>query len=106
MSEAETRMTPRMAGVLGAGVAGKEAAQAVAEKDDIGGVGVQARGVGWVAEIGDGSLHVLDAVGEGEVAGGAPGAAVVEEKNVPSGAADVLERGRGCARCREIHGAG
>jgi hypothetical protein len=46
--------------------------------------------MGGVAQIGDGGLGVFDGVGEGEVAGGAPGAAVVEVDDVPAITADGL----------------
>ena len=77
-------------GVLRADVAGHEAAHAVADEDDVGGVGAELFRVGGVAQIGDGGLGVFDGVGEGEVAGRAPGAAVVEVDDVPAVAADGL----------------
>jgi len=77
-------------GVVGGDVAGHEAAHAVADEDDVGGVGAETLCVGRVAHVGDSGLGVFDGVGEGEVAGRAPGAAIVEVENVPSGAADGL----------------
>jgi hypothetical protein len=77
-------------GILRSGVAGHESAHAVADKNDVGGVGSELFRVGSVAQIGDGGLRVFNRVGEGEVAGGAPGAAVVEVEDVPAVAADGL----------------
>ena len=56
-------------GILRGGVAGEEAAHAVADEDEVGGIGAEAAGVGGIAEVGEGGLGVLDGVGEGEVAG-------------------------------------
>ena len=56
-------------GVLRADVAGHEAAHAVADENDVGGVGAELFRVGGVAQVGDGGLRVLNGVGEGEVAG-------------------------------------
>jgi len=77
-------------GVLRGGVAGYEAAHAVTDEDDVGGVGAELFRVGWVAQVGDGGLRVFDGVGEGEVAGRAPGAAIVEVDDVPTVAANGL----------------
>jgi len=77
-------------GILRANVAGHEAAHTVADEDDVGGVGAEFFRVGGIAQIGDGGLGVFDGVGEGEVAGGAPGAAVVEVDDVPAVAANGL----------------
>jgi len=69
---------------------GHEASHAVADEDEVGGVDAEFFGVGRVAQIGDGGLDVFDAVGEGEVAGRTPGAAVVEVEDVPARAANGL----------------
>jgi hypothetical protein len=76
--------------VLRADVAGHESAHAVADEDDVGGIGAELARVGGVAQVSDGGLRVFDGVGEGEVAGRAPGAAVVEVDDVPAIAADGL----------------
>ena len=77
-------------GVVRAGDSGDHAAHAVADEDEVVRVGAEAGGVGGIAEVGDGGVGVFDGVGEGEVAGGAPGAAVVEEEDVVAGAAEGL----------------
>jgi hypothetical protein len=77
-------------GILRGGVACDEAAHAVAEEDDVVGVGAEFFGVDGIAQVGDGGLCVLDGVGEGEVAGRAPGAAIVEEEDVVAVAAEGL----------------
>ena len=53
-------------------------------------IGAQVIGVGGIAHVGDGGLRIFDAVGEGEIAGRAPGAAIVEVEDVPAGAAQGL----------------
>src|SRR5260370_15392482 len=60
------------------------------DENEKGRVGAEFARVGGVAQVGDGGLSVFDGVGEGEVAGGAPGAAVVEVDDVPAVAADGL----------------
>ena len=75
---------------LCADVSGHEAAHTVADENDVGGVGAEFARVGGVAQVGDGGLRVFDGVSEGEVAGRAPGAAVVEVNDVPTVAADGL----------------
>ncbi len=77
-------------GVVGGDDGGDHAAHGVSGEDDASGVGAEVDGVGGVAEVGDGGVDVFDGVGEGEVAGAAPGAAVVEEEDVVAGAAEGL----------------
>ena len=62
----------------------------MADENDVRRVGVEFLRISRIANVGDGGLHVFDGVGEGEVAGRAPGAAVVEVDDVPTGAADGL----------------
>ena len=81
---------PGIPGVPGAKDGGEHAAHGVSGEDDGVGVGAEFGGVGGGAEVADGGLHVFDAVGEGEVAGATPGAAVVEEEDVVAGAAEGL----------------
>ena len=76
--------------ILRGGVSGHESAHAVADEDDVGGVGAELFRVGGIAQVGDGGLGVFDGVGEGEVAGRTPGAAIVEVDDVPAVAANGL----------------
>ena len=69
---------------------GHEASHAVTDEDEVGGVDAELFSVGGITQIGDGGLDVFDAVGEGEVAGRAPGAAVVEVEDVPASATNGL----------------
>ena len=77
-------------GVAGGYVGGDHASHGVADEDDGFGIGAELLCVDGVAEPGEGSFGVLDAVGEGEGARSAPGAAVVEVEYVPTGASDGL----------------
>ena len=53
-------------------------------------VRVEACSVGGIAEVSESGFGVLHGVAEGEAAGGSPGTAIVEVKDVPAGAADGL----------------
>lgn len=77
-------------GVLRAGIASHESAHAVADEDDLFGIGTEAGGVCGVAEVGDGRLYVFDGVSKREIAWGSPAPAVVEEEHVVSSAAKGL----------------
>jgi hypothetical protein len=77
-------------GVLGGGVSSHEAAHAVADEHDRTGVGAELLCSGWIAKEGDGGLRVFEGVGEREVAGRTPGAAIVEVEDVPACATDGL----------------
>ena len=81
---------PGVFGVLGGDDGGDHAAHGVSGEDEGAGVGAEFGRVGRDAEIGDGSVDVFDGVGEGEAAGRAPGAAVVEEEDVVTGATEGL----------------
>ncbi len=70
------------------GIEAEEAAHAVANDGDFRRVGAVFFGVGGIAEECDRGLRVFDGVGEREIAGAAPGAAVVRDEDVPSGAAN------------------
>jgi hypothetical protein len=77
-------------GVVRASLECHEAARAVTNENDVAGVGAELFGIGGIADIGDGGLSVFDGVSEGEVAGGALGATVLEVDHVPAIAADGL----------------
>ncbi len=79
---------PRIAWFVRGGVEAEESAHAVADDGDFRRVGAVLLGVGGIAQEGDRGLRVFDGVAEGELAGAAPGAAIVRDEDVPPGAAD------------------
>jgi hypothetical protein len=60
--------------------------------NDVAGVGAELFGIGGIANVGDGGMRIFDRVSKGKITGRAPGPAVIEVKNVPSGAAEGLRK--------------
>jgi hypothetical protein len=70
------------------GVEAEETAHAVADDRDFRRVGAVFLSVGRISEECNCRLGIFDRVAKGEIAGAAPGSAIVRNENVPSGAAD------------------